>query len=87
LTFNWILTEKADTELLRFCVDLEYDLRKKITKFLIPKVENECCPDFDCFYFDVDVLERKVSVSKKTPPQYFQLIAADFDVEITHKCY
>ncbi|SDS99027.1 hypothetical protein SAMN05192545_2515 [Maribacter dokdonensis] len=40
MRFNWILGDTADEKLHRWCVDLEYQLRPKIVKFLITNFES-----------------------------------------------
>ena len=86
MNFNWITGAETDEHLQRFCVELEYQLRPKITKFLISRFEFESFSDFSCFYFDVDLLSRRVRVSDKTPKYFFQLIQRDFDREIGLNC-
>ncbi|MEM9000466.1 MAG: hypothetical protein AAGB24_09390 [Bacteroidota bacterium] len=46
------------------------------------RLENECCGDFSCFHFDVDMATKRVWISDKTPKQYSDKIRRDFDVEI-----
>ena len=82
MQFNWIIGTEADEKLQRFCIELEYQLRPKITKFLISRFDFESVSDFSCFYFDVDVLSRSVRLSEQTPPFFLQLIQRDFDREI-----
>ncbi len=86
MKFNWILKEGKDEQLKRFCVDLEYSLRPKITRFLLDRVDNECKGDFSCFHFDVNMISKRITLSEKTPAKYLHLIKADFESEINHDC-
>ncbi len=86
MTFNWILDEQADEKLKKFCVELEYQLRPKIMRFLMSRLEKECGGDFSCFYFDVDLGSRCITLSPKTPTRYISLIEADFEMEINRNC-
>jgi hypothetical protein len=82
MNFNWITDKSSDKTIQRQCIELEYRLRPKITRFLLTRLEKECRGDFSCFYFDVDLASRTVSISPKTPVKYSRRIAEDFDREI-----
>jgi len=82
MQFNWIIGTEADEKLQRFCIELEYQLRPKITKFLISRIDSECCTDFSCFHFDIDLSASRVTVSERTPYHFFKKIKSDFDREI-----
>ncbi len=82
MKFNWILATQADDALKKFCIDLEYQLRPKITKFLMSRLEAECHGDFSSFSFDVDIATQQITISDKTPSKYAHRIASDFDLEI-----
>ncbi|APA65050.1 MULTISPECIES: hypothetical protein [Maribacter] len=86
MRFNWILGDTADEKLHRWCVDLEYQLRPKIVKFLITNFESlDACSDFSCFHFNVDVIANKITVSEQTPAAYRNAITTKFEQEIgTH---
>jgi hypothetical protein len=86
VNFNWIFKDKADDKLKRFCVELEYQLRPKITRFLMERLEIDYDGDFSDFYFDVDMESKQITLSKKTPPEYLRLIASDFEMEINQNC-
>ncbi len=81
MKFNWISTREANDTLKRLCIDLEYQLRPKITRFLMSRLEPECCGDFSCFYFDVDLESGNITLSDQTPPEFLRLIGTDFDLE------
>ncbi len=85
MKFNWISNAEADDTLKKFCIDLEYQLRPKITRFLMERLEPECCGDFSCFYFDVNLETRQISIANKTPVKYTRRIALDFDREINQR--
>lgn len=61
---------------------MEYRLRPKITRFLLSKLDSDCCGDFSCFHFDVDIENQQVRISEKTPKDYIEKIRSDFDREI-----
>lgn len=77
--FNWIYTNPTDQNQQARSIEMEYALRPKITKYLMERFESECCGDFSCFHFDVDVLNNVVSISPKTPPRYRLIALKDFD--------
>ncbi|NAS11057.1 hypothetical protein [Poritiphilus flavus] len=85
MKFNWISTAEADDTLKKRCIELEYQLRPKITRFLMARLEQECCGDFSCFYFDVNLETRQISIANKTPVRYTRRIAFDFDREINQQ--
>ncbi len=82
MNFNWIGNQDIDENLLKKCVDLEFELRYKITKFLIRRLDVECNIDFTRFYFDVDMTTKTIRISEKTPQEYVQEVAADFYKEM-----
>lgn len=82
MTFNWVITGENNPVLKRACIDLEYSLRPKITKFLLSKLDGEHCTDFSCYHFDVDVKRNWVWISEKTPKKCIKKILPDFDIEI-----
>ncbi|SHJ20057.1 hypothetical protein [Pseudozobellia thermophila] len=82
MTINWIVGAEADENLKRYCVDFEYRLRPKITKYLISRLDPDYCSDFSCFQFDVDLPGRCIRLSDKTPSRYYCLLEPDFEREI-----
>nr|WP_299345834.1 hypothetical protein [Allomuricauda sp.] len=82
MKFNWIISGKNNAEKQKACIDLEYRLRPKITRFLMDRLDSECCGNFSCFHFDVDMKNQWVWISPKTPQDYTEKIKADFDREI-----
>ncbi len=80
--FNWLITKQTDSSVKRTCIDLEYRLRPKITQFLMSRLEAECCGDFTCFHFDVDLDNHWIYISEKTPKDFIERIKRDFDIEI-----
>ncbi|MDO6517807.1 hypothetical protein SAMN05421766_104491 [Zobellia uliginosa] len=67
MTFNWIAGREIDERLHRLCIELEYEFRPKIIRFLIDNFDMEACSDFSCFHFNVDLVAKKVSLSDDTP--------------------
>jgi hypothetical protein len=67
-------------------VELEYQLRPKITRFLMDRLEIDYDGDFSDFYFDIDMDSKQITLSKKTPEEYLQRIGSDFEMEINQNC-
>ena len=82
MNFQWKSANHIDEELYKFCVELEYQLRPRITRFLISRLERECCGDFSCFHFDVDLNLQQITISDKTPIKLSKKIWGEFDHEI-----
>ena len=80
--FNWLTNLPKDKRFSRLSVELEYDLRPRLTRYLMRKFENDICGDFSCFHFDVDVNTQWVRVGAQTPEEFRKVIALDFDAEI-----
>ncbi len=64
----------------RTCIDLEYSLRPRITRFLLSRLDVDT--DFSSFYFDVNMDKKWVYISEKTPIQYIHKLLPDFDLVI-----
>jgi hypothetical protein len=82
MNFNWILSNPADQAEKKRCVELEYSLRPKITKFLLERFENECDGDFSSFHFDIDMVTARVWVNVRTPQEFVEKLKIDFDLII-----
>ncbi|MGB5237155.1 MAG: hypothetical protein WBN59_05930 [Flavobacteriaceae bacterium] len=82
MKFNWNSVYEFDDKVKKFCIDLEYKLRPRITHFLMAHMEKECSGDFSCFYFDVDLEKLYVTIARPTPLEFKRKIAAEFDREI-----
>ncbi|RIV46904.1 hypothetical protein [Flagellimonas pelagia] len=80
--FNWLTSGDENLATKRACIDMEYSLRPKITRFLLKKIDGDFCSDFSCFYFDVDLKRKWVWISEKTPMEYIKKMLPDFDTEI-----
>ncbi|WP_228235148.1 hypothetical protein [Allomuricauda sp. M10] len=80
--FNWLISGDNNPATKRACIDMEYSLRPRITRFLLKKIDGECCGDFSCFHFDVDLKRKWVWISEKTPRECIKKILPDFDIEI-----
>lgn len=81
MTFNWIIGQDADPSHKKLCIDLEYRLRPRITRFLMERLERELRGDFSSFHFDVDLSRREIRISEKTPVRYARQVAEDFMAE------
>jgi len=80
--FNWLISGDNTPAIKRACIELEYSLRPKITKFLLKKNDGEFFGDFSSFHFDVDLKRKWVWISEKTPKEFIKKILPDFDIEI-----
>jgi hypothetical protein len=80
--FNWVISGENDQAVKKACIDMEYRLRPKIMKFLLSKLGGDFSGDFSCFHFDVDLKNRWVWISDKTPRNLIEKIRVDFDREI-----
>jgi hypothetical protein len=85
VTFNWILDHEASPDDQRTCIEMEFRLRPRITRFLMRHFERQLRGDFSAFYFDVDLTTREIRISDKTPVKYIQRIASDFLEEINQE--
>lgn len=83
--FNWIYTNPTDQGQKARSIELEYELRPKIIRYLMERFDNECDGDFSCFHFDVDMLTSMVSISPKTPPRFRLIALRDFDFFVNGK--
>ncbi len=52
-------------------LEIEYDFRKRMTRFLMQNPSFDCCEYYECFVFDYFVQEEKILVSQKTPEPYY----------------
>lgn len=82
MTFQWQSENHIDEDLYKFCVELEFKLRPKITRFLINRLEKETGGDFSTFYFDIDLDAGCIAISGKTPAVFRVKILKDFDRDI-----
>ena len=82
MKFNWIFNKETDSTEKQRCIDMEYKLRPRITRYLIARMEQECHGDFSQFCFDVNMRTLKVTLSDKTPQEYLSKLKSDFDMEI-----
>ncbi|MEQ5789698.1 hypothetical protein J4E06_01460 [Muricauda sp. NFXS6] len=80
MKFNWIFSGDDNPAMQRTCIDLEYSLRPRITRFLLSRLDVDT--DFSSFYFDVNVDKKWVYISEKTPIQYIHKLLPDFDLVI-----
>jgi hypothetical protein len=46
----------------------------------------DCCDDFSCFHFDVDMVRREIRISEKTPEEYSKQLRMGFRDEIGANC-
>lgn len=83
MKLNWKFPSQEITdEFRRACIEFEYQLRPKITKFLLERMDAECSGDLTSFHFDVDVDSQWVWIGLDTPEHYIEKIKSDFDHEI-----
>ena len=86
VTFNWITEGTPDPDQRKYCIELEYQLRPRITRFLMKHLDPEHHEDISVFHFDVDLLRNEVRISDKTPSDYTSRVACAFMQEIGMKC-
>ncbi|NKI33139.1 hypothetical protein [Croceivirga thetidis] len=81
MTFNWIYTREADHHQRKRCIDLEYQLRPRIIKFLLEQFDDDEHSDenFAAFHFDVYVETAEVYMAQDTPVNYLNSMADRFD--------
>lgn len=84
--FHWIFQEGQQLADQRFLIELEYRLRPRITRFLMDRLGMDCCEDFSCFHFEVDMVQREIRISDQTPERYTRLLCVDFQREISADC-
>lgn len=87
MNFNWITDEANTQELEIKYLDIEYKLRSKITRYLLERLDNECDEDFTSFHFNVDMVHKKITISKKTPAALRIKLVSDFEKEMSCNCY
>lgn len=86
MTFNWITEGTPDPDLRKYCIELEYRLRPRITRFLMQHLEPELDGDFSDFHFDVDLHRREIRISDRTPSAYVNQVVREFMEEIGMDC-
>lgn len=86
MNFNWITNKENTRGLDKNHLDIEYRLRSKITRYLLERVDNECAGDFSSFYFNVDMVHKKITISEKTPVALRVKLLPDFEKEIGCNC-
>lgn len=86
VTFNWIHQGPPDPDSEKRAIELEYQLRPRIVRFLMDRLGPEYLGDFTDFHFDVDMIRREVRLSDKTPAAYLTVLACDFMQEIGMNC-
>lgn len=84
--FHWILDTEQQAGQARELIELEYRLRPRITRYIMDHLGFECCDDFSCFHFEVDMPRREVRISEKTPEHYARLLRVNFREEIGANC-
>lgn len=77
--FNWIYTNPTDQNQKIRSIELEYELRPKIIRYLMDRFDNELDGDFSCFHFEVDIFNKVVRITSKTPERYRLIALQDFD--------
>ncbi|SFR53085.1 hypothetical protein SAMN04490243_2670 [Robiginitalea myxolifaciens] len=86
MKFNWITAGIPGPEIEKHIIELEYQLRPRITRFLMRYFDPEVHEDFRAFQFDVDLARREIRISENTPRNYVQRVSCDFMNEIGLNC-
>lgn len=84
--FHWIFNGEQEDLDHKELINLEYQLRPRITRYLMDRLGFDFCDDFSCFHFDVDMVRREVRISERTPEEYATLLGVDFIREIGANC-
>jgi len=82
MKFHWVGVDVKDRNAKKLCIELEYDLQSKITKFLMKRLEDECQGDFSAFEFDVDPFQAQILIRENTPALWAEVIREDFEKRI-----
>ena len=82
MKFHWVGMNPEDRNAKKLCIELEYDLQTKITKFLMKRLEHECQGDFSAFEFDVDPKQARIAIAENTPSIWAEAIREDFEKRI-----
>ncbi|GMN10846.1 hypothetical protein MTsPCn9_29900 [Croceitalea sp. MTPC9] len=77
MRFNWIISFDVNDEMKKLCVDMEYLLREKISKFLISNWD-DLMDDFDKLVFDIDMVTKEITISDKSPLHITSIIQDKF---------
>ena len=77
MKFNWIINFDATDETKKLCLDMEYFLREKISKFLITNWD-DLMDDFDKLVFDIDMVTKEINISDDSPLYLKSVIQKDF---------
>ncbi len=77
MRFNWIVSLDTNDEIKKRCLDMEYLLRQKISKFLIGNWD-DLMDDFDHLVFDVDMVTKEIKISNQSPVFLKTVIEKDF---------
>ncbi|MFD2585999.1 hypothetical protein ACFSQJ_03605 [Croceitalea marina] len=77
MRFIWTNTFEATDETKKLCLDMEYLLRKKISRFLISNWD-ELMDDFDKLVFDIDMVTKEITISDDSPIGLKNIILQDF---------
>lgn len=77
MRFNWITSLDTTNEMKKLCVDMEYRLREKISKFLIANWD-DLMDDFDKLVFDIDMATKEINISEDSPLYLKSIIQKDF---------
>ena len=84
MRLNWIIDFDANDEMKKLCVDMEYFLRSKITKFLIANWD-DMFEDFENLVFDIDLITKEITISEKSPPHLAAIIESKFNAEFNQE--
>ena len=84
--FHWIFDDNQDQIDHKALIELEYQLRPRITRYIMDTLGFDSCDDFSCFHFDLDMVRREIRISEKTPAEYSKLLGMGFKDEIGTNC-
>lgn len=82
MRFRWTADQGISEAGYRFCVDLEYKLRSRITRFFIQHLGADESLDFSRFIFEVDLENSQIRLAPETRELLDPRFCMEFDREI-----
>ncbi|WP_299364526.1 hypothetical protein [Winogradskyella sp.] len=71
MKINWHSEAQLSSDELDKCIQIEFDFRQKMTRFLMNNPGFDCCEDFGCYIFDYFVDAEKIELSKDTAEPFY----------------
>ncbi|MCB4808905.1 hypothetical protein LG651_11640 [Tamlana sp. 62-3] len=74
MKINWLPNVSFNENDLRNKLEIEYEFRKKMTKFLIENQIEACCADYNCLVFNFYVSKSYFEISPETPEPLYSSV-------------